>query len=115
GDNLIFILPVLTFIIFIVSFFRRCTVEHYLLFVLYLLPLMELKVAKEEWGGFKIFDIITFYSLVFLFGQFVKITNPKRLHFYFILFLAFLSIIFLGILASDYPQNAILKVIKILP
>lgn len=115
GDKLIIILPVLTFIIFIVYFFKRCSVEHYLLFVLYFLPLMALKVAKEDWGGFKIFDLITFYSLVFLFRRFVRINNPKRLNSYFILFLALISIMFLGILASDYPKNAILKVLGILP
>lgn len=115
GDKLIIILPVLTFIIFIVSFYRRCSVEHYLLFVLYLLPLMALKVAKEDWGGFKIFDLITFYSLVFLYRRFFRITIPKRFTFYFILFFALISIIFLGILASDYPEKAVLKLLRILP
>jgi len=115
GDKLIIILPVITFIIFIVSFLRRCSVEQYLLFVLYLLPLMELKVVKVDWGGFKIFDLITFFSLVFLFRQFIKINNPKRFNFYFILSLALLGIIFLGMLASDFPEKAIVKLIKILP
>ncbi|MDT7828091.1 O-antigen ligase family protein [Pricia sp. S334] len=89
--------------------------EQYLLFILYFLPLMALKVVKEDWGGFKIFDVITFFSLVFLFRRFVTISNLKRFNFYFTLFLALISIIFVGMLVSDYPENALLKLIKILP
>lgn len=115
GDKLILILPVIVFIGFIVTFHYKGSVQTYLLFVLYLLPFMAFKVVKEDWGGFKIFDIITFYSLFFLFRRFSSVLVRRENRSYFLLFLLMILITFLGILASEFPGNALIKVLKILP
>ena len=81
-DKLIFLLPALTMLVFIITIaYRGNTVQSCLLFILSMLPLMDLKVTQEAWGGFKTFDAVCFYSLVFLFKDFTTISLPKKNNF----------------------------------
>ncbi len=113
---MILLLPILTLLLFAFSvFYKGNTVQTSLLFVLSLLPLMDQKIVPEAYGGFKVFDAISFYSLIFLVKAFFKISLRSRNNYYFLLFVAFIIIFLFGGLASAYPNKTYLNVIKILP
>lgn len=76
---------------------------------------MDQKVTPEAYGGFKVFDVISFYSLIFLIKAFFTISLKSRNNYYFLLFVAFIIIFLIGGLASAYASKTYLKVIKILP
>ncbi len=86
-----------------------------MLFVLTFLPLMDLKVTKEAWGGFKTFDIICLYCLVFLLKEFIMVNLNTHNNFYFFLFLVIIIILLIGGLASEFPGKTYLNVIRMLP
>src|ERR1700743_1842913 len=105
-DKLIVIVPGITLILFFVNvFYRGNTPTSCLLFILALLPLMDLKITKEAWGGFKTFDFICFYCLIFLLKDFITINTKSRNNFYFLLFVLLGIIILLGGLASEHPEK----------
>ena len=113
---MIVLLPILTLLLFTFCiFYKGNTVKTSLLFVLSLLPLMDQKITPEAYGGFKIFDAISFYSFLFLIKEFFTISLKSRNNYYFILFVAFLIIFLFSGLASAHPNQTYLKIIKILP
>ncbi|WP_158828562.1 O-antigen ligase family protein [Mucilaginibacter lacusdianchii] len=113
---MIFILPVITLLLFVINvFYRGNSVQSCLLFVLTLLPLMDLKVTPEALGGFKTFDVISFYCLIFLLKEFITIDLSGRNNFYFLLFFTMVVIFLLGGLASEFPEKTYLKLVKFLP
>lgn len=115
-DKLIFILPVITLFAFLLNvFYRGNTVQSCLLFVVSLLPLMDLKITNEAWGGFKTFDAISFYCLIFLLKDFMTINLEGRNNFYFLLFTLLIVVILLGGLASEFPERTYLNLFKALP
>lgn len=115
-NNLIFILPVITLLLFALNVvIKGNTVESYLLFILLFLPLMDLKITKEAWGGFKTFDAINYYALLFLFRDFTNIDLKNRTNFYFSLFVLFITIMLLSGLASEFPDRTYVNIFKALP
>lgn len=115
-NNLIYILPGITLLLFISNiFYKGNTVSSVVLFILAFLPLMDLKITPEAFGGFKTFDAVCFYSLVFLFKDFSTIDLKHTKPFYLFLFILVCIITLLGGLASEFPANAFINVIKLLP
>jgi O-antigen ligase len=115
-DKLIYILPGITLLLFVLNiYFKGNSVQSCLLFVLTLLPLMDLKITNEAWGGFKVFDAICIYSVVFLLKDFTTINSSNPNNFYFLLFVLLAIIVLLGGLASEFPSRAYLNFFKILP
>lgn len=116
-QNIQYILPALAVLLFFLNiFYRGNTVESYLTFILALLPLMDLKVTIEAYGGFKVFDVVCYLSFIFLFKDFITINlNQKRNDFYFGLVAMFLIIMLIGGLASEFPGKTYLNVVKALP
>ena len=76
---------------------------------------MDQKITPEAWGGFKVFDVISFYSFIFLIKEFIKVSLRTRNNVYFILFVGFIIIFIFGGLASAYPSKTYLNFIKVLP
>ena len=115
-DKLIYILPGIALLLFALNiYFKGNTVQSCLLFVLTLLPLMDLKITNEALGGFKVFDAICIYSVVFLLKDFTTINRYNPNNFYFLLFVLFAIVVLLGGLASEFPSRAYLNFFKILP
>jgi O-antigen ligase len=115
-NNLLYILPGITLLLFFFNiYFKGNKVSSCILFILAFLPLMDLKVTIEAWGGFKTFDVICYYCLVFLLKDFITIDLKNHTNFYFVLFVVLIIIILVGGLASEFPQHAYLNVIKTLP
>jgi O-antigen ligase len=83
--------------------------------MLTLLPLMDLKITNEAWGGFKVFDAICIYSVVFLLKDFTTVNRYNHNNFYFLLFVLFAIVVLLGGLASEFPSRAYLNFFKIMP
>jgi O-antigen ligase len=79
------------------------------------LPLMNLKVTKEAIGGWKTFDVIMYFCLIFLLKDFLNIDRKNRTNFYFVLFVIFAIIILISGLSSEFPDHTFLDFFKILP
>lgn len=115
-NNLIYILPGITLLLFIINvFYKGNTVRSCVLFILAFLPLMDLKITPEALGGFKTFDAICFYSVIALFKDFTTIDLENKKPFYLWLFVLVGIITLLGGLASEFPANTYINVIKLLP
>jgi O-antigen ligase len=115
-DKLIYILPGIVLLIFALNiYFKGNTVHSCLLFILTLLPLMDLKITNEAWGGFKVFDAICFYCVIVLLKDFVTINRYNNNNFYFLLFVLLAVVILLGGLASEFPDRTYLNLLKTLP
>jgi O-antigen ligase len=116
SNKLILIIPGITLVLFILNmFYRGNTVQSCLIFTLSLLPLMDLKITSEAFGGFKVFDAICFYCFVFFFKDFITINLSRRNSFYFTLFVLLAVIILLGGLSSEFPARTWLSLLKVLP
>ena len=110
------ILPALVILLFILNiFYNGNTVQSCLFFILCMLPFMDLKITKEAWGGFKMFDALCFYCLVFLLKDFTTINLKHRNNFYLLLFMALGIVVLLGGLLSEFPGKAYLNLVKIFP
>lgn len=110
------ILPILTILLFIGSiFWKGNSPKTCILFILYFLPLMNLKITPERLGGFKIFEVVCFYSVIFLFKDFQKIYVRQKNSIYFFLFAILASILLLGGITSEYPEKTLLSFVKFLP
>ncbi|WCT10723.1 O-antigen ligase family protein [Mucilaginibacter jinjuensis] len=115
-DKLIVIIPGITLLLFVLNiFYRGNNVQSCLIFILSLLPLMDMKITPEAFGGFKTFDAICFYSFIFLFKDFITINLKSRNNIYFFLFILLGIIILLGGLSSEFPGKTWLSLIKALP
>lgn len=113
---LIYILPGITLLLFFINlFYKGNTVESCLLFIMTLLPLMNLKITTEAYGGFRIFDIITLYAFVFLFKDFISVSLEGIKGNYFLIFVILSIIILIGGLASEFPGRAYLSTLKVMP
>jgi O-antigen ligase len=114
-NTLLVIVPGVTILLFILNlFYKGSNVQSCLIFILTFLPLMDLKVTKEAMGGFKTFDVITLYCLVFLFKDFITINLKSRNNLFFGLFVLLVIIILIGGLASEFPGHAYLSLTKTL-
>lgn len=116
SDKLILILPGITILLFVLNiFYKGNTVASCMLFILAFLPLMDLKITVEAWGGFKVFDFFCFYCLIFFLKDFTTINLTHRNNFYLTLFVLLCIIILIGGLASEFPDRTYLSLIKTLP
>lgn len=105
-------LSILGFGFFIV---KRPTIETYILYVLFALPFVELKILPSYYGGFKAFDIISYAALLILFKEFVAIKGKGNTRFYFIFSILFIVITALGKLYSEFIDDSVYVLLQLLP
>lgn len=116
SEKLIYILPGVVLILFLLNLVVRGHSSHSaLIFILALLPFMDLKITKEAWGGFKIFDALCFGMFLLYFKDFITINLRNRTNFYFLLFVLLILIILISGLSSEFPEKTYLAVLKTLP
>jgi O-antigen ligase len=115
GIKLTYILALVALLIFFYRLNRKCSVATYLLSTLYLLPLMNLRVTNEAMGGFTIFDIISFFCLLFFIRECVSISERKHNFYYFILFSLLILFALAGGLFSAFQADSMLTIFKIVP
>lgn len=115
-DKLIYIIPFVTLLLFaFYIYYIGSTVQSCLLFVIYLLPLMDLRITREADGGFRVFHVICIYSFIFLFKDFTTFNLKSRNNFYFFITTLFIVIMLLGGLASEFPDTIYLRLFKAIP
>lgn len=114
-DILSIIIPLTVLVGFIILLSYKPSPQTYLLFVIYLLPFMAFKVAKEEWGGFKIVDIISYIGVISLLSKFISAPLNKISKSNLIEIVLIIGFITLGLLRSDSSNTTLFKIIKILP
>ncbi|MXV15791.1 O-antigen ligase family protein [Hufsiella ginkgonis] len=115
-DKLIIIMAGIVLILFFLTIlYKGSSVRTCLLFILSLLPLMNLKITPEALGGFKTLDVICLYAFIFLFKDFTTINLRSRNNGYFALFMLFGIAVLIGGLMSEFPGKAFLGLFKILP
>jgi O-antigen ligase len=115
-DKLIFILPGVVLLLFLLNLLiRGNTSQSALIFILAFLPFMDLKVTKEAWGGFKIFDALCFTLFLLYFKDFITINLRNRTNLYFLLFVMLTVIILISGLSSEFPDKTFLVLFKTLP
>jgi O-antigen ligase len=116
SEKLIYILPVLALALFFANIIRQgSSARGSLLFILYFLPVMNLKVTPESLGGFTVFDVIVIYSVVFLFKDFIYFDDQNSSPIFLWLFILLIIVVLLGGLNSEFSGNTFLRLFKILP
>lgn len=116
SEKLIYILPIVTIILFFYNkYLNGNNAKSSILFILFFLPLMNLKILKESYGGYTTFDFICFFSLIAYLKDFTTINLPSKNTLYLLLFILISIIFIIGGLKSEFPDNTYLKLIKIFP
>jgi O-antigen ligase len=87
----------------------------YLLFMVYALPVIDLKLtpAYWGWGGISLFDGLSYIILLMQYKDFLSIFKANR--FYFFAFCTLLFLLILGSLYSDFPYTSVLNNLIIIP
>lgn len=85
----------------------------YLLFMLYALPLIDLKITPWQWGSLSLFDGLSYVMLFLNYKDFLTIYKPNR--FYFGGFLTLVFLLLLGSLTSNFITNSLLTILSVFP
>lgn len=110
-----YILSFLTILGFVALVFFRPTVETYVLYALFTIPFVDLKIVPSYYGGFKAFDIISYLALIILFNDFIAIKGRFRDSFYFLLSILFIFITILGKIYSEFLADGIFTILQLFP
>lgn len=65
--NIISLLSVLSYFIFVLM--GADIKKNYLLYTVFLFPFMDLFITTQDWGGYKVFDIISYFTVILLIGK----------------------------------------------
>lgn len=114
-ERLDILLPLVSLAIFVIAIVRHASVQTLLLFVAFFLPLMDFKVATEDYGGFKVFDVIVLISLLIFFRKFTALTQCNNGGLYTVLVLCLIFLVFFGVASSQYSNYAFLKTVRFVP
>jgi O-antigen ligase len=85
----------------------------YLLFILYALPLIDLKITPYPLGSLTIFDGVSYVMLFWRYKDFLSIYKPNR--FYFGGFCTLILLLLLGSLTSDFIKNSLMEILTVFP
>jgi O-antigen ligase len=85
----------------------------YLLFMLYALPVIDLKVTPYQWGSLSLFDGLSYVMLFLNYKDFLTVYKPNR--FYFGGFLTLIFLLLLGSLTSNFITNSLLTILSLFP
>ena len=87
--------------------------RFFILYVLYLLPIMDLAITTVEWGRLRVFDFVSYIFFIALFNDYVKIR--KVFTFYTVLFCLFILVLIMGSLSSPYIKNSVISISAVFP
>jgi O-antigen ligase len=89
--NLMSVLSVAAFIVFILvsTDVRR----NYLLYVVYVLPFMDLFITTQDFGGYRVFNFITYIALILLIGKPALFKNPNPIYRFLFILMCFILVI----------------------
>ncbi|MET3981429.1 O-antigen ligase [Mucilaginibacter sp. UYP25] len=110
-NHLLAIAAVVVFIILL--FYSNNPKRFYILYVLCLLPIMDLAITTVEWGRLRVFDFVSYIFFVAFFSDFVKIRRVFLI--YNILFCLFILVLVFGSLNSPYIKNSLIALSAVFP
>ncbi len=107
-------LAIIVFVIFIVLLLIcKQKTKTYLLFVVYLFPLMDIPITPASFGGLSVFDGISFSIFFVAIRDFVSIKPGNRI--YLILFYGLILILILGSILSQFINFSLANIFSVFP
>jgi O-antigen ligase len=85
----------------------------YLLYMLYVLPLIDMKITPYQWGSLTLFDGFSYLMLFWGYKDFLGIYKPNK--FYFGGFCTLVFLLLLGSLTSSFITNSLLTILSVFP
>ena len=85
----------------------------YLLYMVYVLPLIDFKVTPWEFGSLTLFDALSYVMLFWRYKDFLSIYKQNR--FYFGGFCTLIFLLLLGSLTSSFITNSLLSLLSVFP
>lgn len=110
-EHLLSLVTIFLFVIFI--FLSKNPRRFYLLFTLYLIPVMDLVITSSEWGSLRVFDGISYIAFVILLKEFTYIKKEHNI--YYFLFCLFTIVLLFGSLTSSYVKNSLMAMLSVFP
>lgn len=101
----------LTFVVW--ALFSKQPRKIYLLFMLYVLPLIDFKLTPAQFGSISLFDGLSYIILFLRYKDFLTIFKPNR--FYFGAFCTLVFLLLLGCLTSHFVGNSLLALLTVVP
>ncbi|MCX2477731.1 O-antigen ligase family protein [Pedobacter sp. MC2016-15] len=89
--------------------------RDFLIYVLYLFPVMDLAVTPVEWGRLRVFEVVCYLSLPFTFAEVVLIKRREGFNLYYWLFGFFVLAVLFGSLHSRYVKSSLFSMLSIFP
>ena len=80
--------------------------RSYLLFVLFAFPIIDLFITPVSMGGFKVFDLITYFALLFIIRPAAAFSKPWTI--YSTLILVLFLVLLIGCLLSEFVQYSLI-------
>jgi len=85
----------------------------YLLYMVYVMPLIDFKVTPWQFGSLALFDAFSYIMLFWRYKDFLSIYKPNR--FYFGGFCTLIFLLLLGSLTSSFITNSLLSLLSVFP
>ena len=112
--SLMVVLTAAAIVVFVACLlFSKQPRRTYLLYMLYALPLIDLKITPYQWGSLSLFDGFSYVMLLLRFKDFMTIYKPNK--FYFGGFCTLIFLLLLGSLTSDFITNSLLTILSVFP
>jgi len=102
---------VLVFVVCIL--FSKQPRRTFLLFMVYAMPVIDLKVTPWQFGSLTVFDALCYVMLFLRYKDFLTIYKPNR--FYFGGFCTLVFLLLLGSLTSSFITNSLLSLLSVFP
>ncbi|THU40971.1 O-antigen ligase family protein [Niastella caeni] len=113
-QSLMVVLTAAAILVFVVCvLFSRQPRRTYLLYMLFALPLIDLKITPYQWGSLSLFDGFSYVMLLMQYKDFMSIYKPNR--FYFGGFCTLILLLLLGSLTSSFITNSLLTILTVFP
>src|SRR5688500_7928586 len=113
-QSLMVVLTAAAILVFVVCLlFSRQPRRTYLLYMLYALPLIDLKITPYQWGSLSLFDGLSYAMLLLRYKDFLTIYKPNK--FYFGGFCTLLFLLLMGSLTSSFITNSLLTILSVIP
>jgi O-antigen ligase len=112
--SLMVVLTAAAIVIFVVCIlFSKQPRRTYLLFMVYAMPVIDLKVTPWQLGSLSVFDAFAYVMLFLRYKDFLTIYKPNR--FYFGGFCTLVFLLLLGSLTSSFITNSLLSILSVFP
>ncbi len=96
--NIISLLSVFSYFIFVLM--GTDIKKNYLLYAVFLFPFMDLFITTQDWGGYKVFDIISYFTVILLIGKPKNLVSLRT--FYTAVSLLLMVVLIVGGLHSEF-------------